>query len=146
MSARGEDDVNYGDGSALGEGVSGDAEDEPMEVVLLQEVQELRWQNKRIRVAGIVKCVDLIEREMTIFYECRDLRVNLRNLAGKRIQEIEEGSRVEVIGYLVSQVGDNIDPILVALVVKDIEGADLYLRQLSVTLRRKVLSSVNIIC
>ncbi|KAJ1608628.1 hypothetical protein OJ253_1892 [Cryptosporidium canis] len=134
MSARGEDDVNHGDGSVLGEGVSGDAEDEPMEVVLLQEVQELRWQNKRIRVAGIVKCVNLIEREMTIFYECRDLR------------GIEEGSKVEVIGYLVSQVGDNNDPILVAVVVKNIEGTDLYLHQLSVTLRRKVLSSVNIIC
>lgn len=78
MLGREEDDAHEKDVSVLEDGINGCVEDEPAEMVLLQEVQDLKWENKKIRVAGIVKCVDLVEQEMTIFYEYKNLRVNLR--------------------------------------------------------------------
>lgn len=78
LDSRCEDDLHERDVGTLEDGVNEYVEDGPVEMVLLQEVQESKWENKKIRVAGIVKCVDLLEREITIFYEYKSLRVSLR--------------------------------------------------------------------
>lgn len=78
MLGRGEENANGGDNNNLEDKVSSLIEDDLAEMVLLQEVQESRLENKKIRVAGIVKCVNLIEEEITLFYEFRSLRVSLR--------------------------------------------------------------------
>lgn len=78
MLVRGEDNVNDRDSNSLEDSVNGLVEDELAEMILLQEVYDLRLEKKKIRVAGIVKSVDLIEQEIVIFYESRSLRVSLR--------------------------------------------------------------------
>ncbi|XP_666895.1 hypothetical protein [Cryptosporidium hominis TU502] len=78
MLGRGEDNVNDGDSSSMEDSVNGLVEDELAEMILLQEVYDLGLEKKKIRVAGIVKFVDLIEQEIAIFYESRSLRVSLR--------------------------------------------------------------------
>ncbi|PPS95378.1 Uncharacterized protein GY17_00002795 [Cryptosporidium hominis] len=60
--------------------VNGLVEDELAEMILLQEVYDLGLEKKKIRVAGIVKFVDLIEQEIAIFYESRSLRINYLTL------------------------------------------------------------------
>ncbi|POM85442.1 hypothetical protein CmeUKMEL1_17440 [Cryptosporidium meleagridis] len=155
MLGRGEDNVNDKDNGSLEDNVSCFAEDELAEIVLLQEVYDLGLEKKKIRVAGIVKFVDLIEQEIAIFYESRSLRVSLRNLKKPKIQSIEKGSKVEVIGYIINQKGFNAceqknsqiqgNLVIIAQVVRSISEANLYFHQLSVILRRKILNSVNII-
>ncbi|KAL3126272.1 hypothetical protein CHM_8g505 [Cryptosporidium hominis] len=155
MLGRGEDNVNDGDNSSMEDSVNGLVEDELAEMILLQEVYDLGLEKKKIRVAGIVKFVDLIEQEIAIFYESRSLRVSLRNLRKPRIQSIEKGSKVEVIGYIINQEDFNTckleeskiegNLVMIAQVIRNIDETNLYCHQLSIILRRKILNSVNII-
>ncbi|KAH8583116.1 uncharacterized protein ELE39_000059 [Cryptosporidium sp. chipmunk genotype I] len=78
MLGKGDYNVYDSEGSSLEDGMGNLIEDELAEMVLLQEVHDLRLEKKKIRVAGIVKFVDLIEQELAIFYESRSLRVSLR--------------------------------------------------------------------
>lgn len=72
-----------------------------------------------------------------------------------RIQSIEKGSKVEVIGYIINQEDFNTcelkeskierNLVMIAQVIRNIDETNLYFHQLSIILRRKILNSVNII-
>ncbi|OII70976.1 uncharacterized protein cubi_03274 [Cryptosporidium ubiquitum] len=157
MLDKGDGSIHYREQNSLDDGLCDLAEDDLAEIVLLQEVQEPRLENKKIRVAGIVKFVDLVEQEITLFHEFRSLRVSLRKLKKSTIQGLERGNKVEVIGYLMNQENFNTHQvegssknernlILIAQVLKNIEETNLHFHQLSIILRRKILNSANIIC
>ncbi|KAH7650144.1 hypothetical protein FG379_003224 [Cryptosporidium bovis] len=122
--------------------------EESSTIVLINEIEDEQLLNKKVRVAGIVKEVNIVSEEMIIHYELKNVRVSL---GGSRLLgTLERGKIVEIIGKLTKRCEENEDEdagenhsdklIIDAEIIRIIDNMNLHLYQLSILLRRKVIN------
>ncbi|KAH8738538.1 hypothetical protein FG386_001920 [Cryptosporidium ryanae] len=129
--------------------------------------------NRKVRVAGIVSEVDLVSEEMVLHYELKSVNVSLgyvslissfslvilintffRKYSGsKLLVALEKGKIVEVVGKLTKKTNENefenlkeesnYKLIINADIIRIVDNMNLYLHQLSILLRRKIINNCN---